>query len=277
MNVGIVSPGDMGCRMARALMQGGVAVRASLAGRSERTRALAREAGIADSGTLADLMRASDIVLSIVVPEQAVAAARDVARAMGESGRRPVYVDCNAIAPATAREIDGIVGGIVDACILGTGRTGIMRLFVSGAPLAALPGVTLVPVDGPVGAASALKMCWSATSKGLQALWMESLVAARMLGVEEPYRRELASRVSEFEPQLKRLPAVAHRFAGEMEQVARTFSDAGLPPDMLDGAVEVFRLVASSPIGSERPETLDRSRDVWATVGAVAKHADGRS
>ena len=78
-------------------------------GRSERTRGLAAKAGIKDVPTYGDLIRETGMILSIMVPGEAVNTARKVADALRDSGESTIYVDLNAIAPATGREIDGVI------------------------------------------------------------------------------------------------------------------------------------------------------------------------
>ena len=64
---GIISPGDMGHALGAVLVQHGLRVLTSLQGRSPRTVALARQAGITDVGDDATLVRETDILLSVLV------------------------------------------------------------------------------------------------------------------------------------------------------------------------------------------------------------------
>ena len=104
-NVGVMSPGDMGQAVALQIKAKGLHVYTALEHRSERTRGLAREAGLTDVGTLARLVVECDVVLSIMDPGAAVDFAREVSDAIRTSGRRTLIVDCNAIAPQTVYEI----------------------------------------------------------------------------------------------------------------------------------------------------------------------------
>src|SRR5690606_11347744 len=113
--IAIMSPGDMGHAVAAVLRRGGLRVISRLDGRSERTRALAESAGIEEVTDDDALVRKADIVLSILVPAEAVALAERVGRAISLSGARPLYVDCNAIAPQTTRRIAEIVEGAAPA------------------------------------------------------------------------------------------------------------------------------------------------------------------
>jgi putative dehydrogenase len=121
--IAIVSPGDMGHAVGSVLRQAGLRVITQLDGRSERTRALAARAGIEEVADDDTLVQSAEILLSILVPAEAVALAERIARAMRSAGATPLYVDCNAIAPQTARQVAEIVEGagarFVDAGIIG--------------------------------------------------------------------------------------------------------------------------------------------------------------
>jgi len=241
--VAVISPGDMGSAVGRRLRDGGIRVVTALAGRSERTRGLAADAGFVDAGSLAQAAGQADILLSIVPPGQALEVARAVGRDPG-----PLYVDCNAISPATARSIGDLVGDrYVDAGIIGF--PGAPRFYASGphaAELTELP-LDVRVLDGEIGQASALKMCYAALTKGLTALLTESMVTADAVGVTEAFVAELTDSQPLFLATARRgLPGMvpkAYRWIAEMEEIAATFEAAGLTPRMLLGAADVYRLV----------------------------------
>lgn len=241
--VAVISPGDMGSAVGRRLSEAGTRVVTALAGRSERTRALAADAGFVDAGSLAEAVRQADVLLSIVPPGRALEVARAVGRDPG-----PLYVDCNAISPATARSVGELVGDrYVDAGIIGF--PGAPRFYASGRhahELTELP-LDVRVLDGEIGQASALKMCYAALTKGLTALLTESMVTADALGVTEALVAELSDSQPQFLTTARRgLPAMvpkAYRWIAEMEEIAATFESAGLTPRMLLGAADVYRLV----------------------------------
>ena len=82
--VALLSPGDMGHSVGQVLVENGLRVITCLQGRSERTRGLAAEAGIADVGSYAEMVQEADLLLSILVPAQAPRAAGRVAAALRE-------------------------------------------------------------------------------------------------------------------------------------------------------------------------------------------------
>lgn len=261
--VALFSPGEMGSAVGRRLRGAGLRVVTCLEGRGEATGRRAQDAGIEDAGTLAAALRPSDIVLSIVPPGRALELARAVGRDAG-----PLYVDCNAVSPATARRIGEVVGErYVDAGIIGP--PGAPRLYACGphaAELAALP-LDVRILEGGIGRASALKMCYASLTKGLTALLTQSTVAAEALGVSKALRAELA----DSQPQLlaaarRGVPDMvpkAYRWVAEMEEIAATFAAVGLTPRMLEGAAEVYRSVEEAV-----PPDVE---DLEAVVGALTR------
>src|SRR5262247_4048356 len=121
-NVGLMSPGDMGQALAQQIAAKGFTVRTALERRSERSRMLARAAGLRDVGTIERLVTECDVVLSVMNPGAALDFAREAADALRASGCSTLMVDCNAIAPATAHEISGVIeragGRFLDAGII---------------------------------------------------------------------------------------------------------------------------------------------------------------
>ena len=124
-------------------------------------------------------------------------------------------------------------------------------------------------------------MCYGALTKGLQALGTELLVAAEMLGLAEALRMEQEESVPELLGWLRRLvpsmPPKAYRWVGEMEEIARTFDELGLTPGILEGAADLYAFVAETPLGQESPESRDRTRDLDAVVGVLARNAAQRA
>jgi 3-hydroxyisobutyrate dehydrogenase-like beta-hydroxyacid dehydrogenase len=285
--VGVMSPGDMGQAVAIQLKAEGFDVYTALEHRSERTRGLAREAGLTDVSSLARLVGVCDAVLSIMDPGAALSFAREVAEAMRASGRQVLIVDCNAIAPETAREIARVVeaagGRFLDGGIIGPPPRGgaKTKLFVSGpgaADLEQLAGPQLlvqVAGDG-ITDACALKMCYGALNKGTQALWLEVLVAAERLGVARLLETQLlASQADRYRwvlGQFPTLPPKAYRWVPEMLEEAKTLASVGMTPVMFQGAAEVYRFVAATPVGKETPEEgRDKARKGQDVVQLLAK------
>ena len=288
--VGVLSPGEMGHTIGRVLSANGLRVLTHLGGRSERSRALAREAGIEDTPSLAALVGEVDALLCVLVPARAVAVADEVAAAIRDSGADILYVDCNAVAPRTVRRAaDAILasgGRFADVGIIGPPpRTpGTTRFYASGPGAAEVAelgafGLDVRVIGEEIGQASGLKMCYGALTKGLQALGTELLVAARLMGLDGVLREEQRQSIPDvlewLERSLPPMPPKAYRWVGEMEEIAACFADLGLTPGMLRGAAELYRFVAETPLGRESPETRDRGRGMDGVVAALAAALEG--
>ncbi len=273
--VGIMSPGDMGAAIGERLREHGLEVLTCLEGRSELTRSRAEEAGFRAVPSLDGLVSEADLILSVLVPAEAATLAEAVAASTRRCGARPVFVECNAIAPQTVLAIEGLVrgagAGFIDAGIIGgPPRPGYSpHIYCSGpetAPLEALAAYGLdVRVVGPrIGQASGLKMVYAASTKGTTALWTELLVAARALGLEEALRAEWGESSPTARQQLAAIPTMprrARRWVGEMEEIAATFASLGLTPRILEGAADIYRLVAETALADQTPREPNPALD----------------
>jgi 3-hydroxyisobutyrate dehydrogenase-like beta-hydroxyacid dehydrogenase len=254
--VGLLHPGEMGTTVGATIAAGGARVVWASEGRSPATLARAREAGLEDVGTLAALVRGSQVIISVVPPHGAV----DQARAVAALGFRGRYVDANAVSPETTREIGRAVeaGGarFVDGGIIGPAarKRGTTRLYLSGpdAPeigaLFSAGPMDAVILDAPAGAASAVKVAYAGWNKGSQAL----LAAIRAFAIAE---RVDAALLSEWKISKPDLPALserafsdnlrkAWRFVGEMDEIAASLDHAGLPAGFHQAAHEIYERLA---------------------------------
>jgi 3-hydroxyisobutyrate dehydrogenase-like beta-hydroxyacid dehydrogenase len=284
--VGLLSPGDMGHSIGAVLKANGLEVLTCLAGRSERTRALAAESGFADVASLEELVTRVDLLLCVLVPAQATTVAAEVAAAIRATGADLLYVDCNAIAPSTVEQLGEVVQAsgarFADVGIVGPPpRRPGTRFYASGpgaAEFAELSrfGLDVRVIGERIGQASGFKMCYAALTKGLQALGIELLVAANRMGLEESLRAEQRESVGEVLSWLERstptMPPKAHRWVGEMEEIAKTFADLGMTPKIFEGAADIYRMVAGTSIGRESPETRDQSRGLEGIVDVLGSH-----
>jgi 3-hydroxyisobutyrate dehydrogenase-like beta-hydroxyacid dehydrogenase len=191
--IGLLNPGEMGAAVGQCLTGAGHRVLWAPEGRSAATSARAAAAGLVACG-LAEMVRGSDLIMSVGPPHAALDIARRVA------GFGGVYVDANAISPATAREVAGVIeadgASYVDGGIIGTppAAPGFIRLYLSG-PRAGEVRVLFdgSPVDarvveggpGAIGAASAVKMAYASWTKGTAALLLATRALARAEGVEK--------------------------------------------------------------------------------------------
>ncbi len=287
-SIGVMSPGDMGSGVGGVLAKNGVDVWTSLQGRSAASKERAAQQGIKDAGSLDDLVEKSDLILSIMVPSEAVSFAEELAASVRRNNTSVYFADCNAVSPDTGLKIGEIVSDAdikyIDAGIIGgTPRNGAMPKFYASGPyaevLAELDGKgILVPVlDGPIGRASGLKMVYAALTKGVAALYSSTLMTAQSLDLFD----DLIAELEDSQPgTLKGMNGVntistrAFRWIGEMYEIADTFESAGATPKIHQGAADTFTQIAESSIGHERNETIDRSRHLKDTITAILTDAD---
>jgi 3-hydroxyisobutyrate dehydrogenase-like beta-hydroxyacid dehydrogenase len=266
-SVALLHPGEMGAAVGTCLARSGRRVLWAADGRSAATRRRAEAAGLTARAGLEAALAEAEIVLSVCPPHGAL----DLARAVAAVGFHGLYVDANAIAPATARAVAALVeragAHFVDGGIVGPppGAGGQTRLYLSGpssetvARLFAGTPLEAVIIEGGVGAASALKMCYAAWTKGTVALLAGIRALARAEGVEDGLLGEWARSQPD-------LPAAsdgvagkarkAWRWVAEMEEIAASFEAAGLPGGFHRAAAEIFERLAGFQDGAA-PPTLD--------------------
>ena len=284
--VAILSPGDMGSGVGYALGQNEIDVITCLRGRSDRTRQLAAEAHFRDIPTLGLLVEQADLILSILVPDQAVSVAKQVASAMRLTGKNAVYADCNAVSPQTTRRMEAIIteagGEYVDGGIIGGSPTRGTppRFYVSGKRAGVVTeldgkGITVKPLGDEIGRASGIKMCYAALTKGTSTLQVALLSAAESMNLTDELLAEFEfsqpAALKQMSSGVSRLPPNAHRWIGEMEEIASTFEYLGITPSFHKGAAEMYRLLSRTPYADEAPESADRSRPTDDTIRAVVE------
>jgi len=255
-NVGILHPGEMGVSIAVSARNGGHAVLWVSAGRGPQTLQRAREHSLVEVSSLAELCRTCSIIISVCPPHAAEAVAKQVL----DCSFKGLYADVNAIAPQRAtrlaegmeaRGITFVDGGIIGGPAWEVGKT---WLYLSGLEaekvahcFSAGPLQTEI-VGDRVGQASALKMCYSAYSKGTAALLCATLGAAESLEVREElerqWSRDEAGSAEQATQRARRVTAKAWRFAGEMEEIAATFEVAGMPSGFHAAAADIYRRLA---------------------------------
>jgi 3-hydroxyisobutyrate dehydrogenase-like beta-hydroxyacid dehydrogenase len=240
--VGLLHPGEMGAAVGAVLRGQGTRVVWASEDRSEETRARADAADLEDVGSVAEVAR-SDVVFSICPPHAAVEVARSL------EGFGGVYVDANAVSPATAARVAEVVGELVDGGIVGAppSEPGTTRLYLSGAQAESIAelfrGSTL---DARVVSnASAVKMAYAAWTKGTAAMLLAIRELARREGVEEALLEEWDLSQPElrarYERALRSAEVKGWRWVGEMEEIAASFEADGLPGGFHRAAAEVYR------------------------------------
>ena len=272
MRVGVLHPGEMGASVAASLLAGSHEVAWCSAERSERSRARAVE--LQEFSQLDDLVAWAEVLISVCPPAYALQQAQAV-QACAFDG---LYVDANAIAPATASAIAQLMGvAYVDGGIIGppAWQSGTTRIYLSGnnanvvAGLftgAALEGIAIPQAQGNEAAASALKMAYAAYTKGHSALLLATNAVAYNSGVLDVLRSEweqsLPGLSQRSEITANAISPKAWRFVGEMQEISATFAGAGLPAGFHNGAAEFYARL--SEFKDQPPASLDDLLDVLA-------------
>jgi 3-hydroxyisobutyrate dehydrogenase-like beta-hydroxyacid dehydrogenase len=270
--IAVIAVGEMGSAVGRRLRERGATVVTSLAGRSAASAARAAAAGIVPVASDRELAEA-DAVLSIVPPAEALPLAERLKPELARAARKPLYVDCNAVSPQTAERIGAALAGTgcryVDAGIIGPPPSATARtiFYASGdgarefERLSAY-GLVIRVIDGPIGAASAVKMSYAGITKGLTAIGAAMMLGASRGGTAETLRQELAESQPQLLPWLRsyvsRMPPKAYRWVAEMEEIA-AFLDGDRPAqDIYRGIARLYERLAEAhaqdPAGGELAE-----------------------
>ena len=238
MEVAVLGLGEAGARIAADLVAAGCSVRAWDPAR--------RPEGLPNAASDREAVAGADVVLSLTTAAVALAAAEHVA---GELAPGALYADLNTSAPQLKRELAnalpvpfadvaliGVVPNLgleIPALASGAGAERFAELF---RPL----GMPVEVVGEQPGDAAGLKLLRSVFMKGLAAIAIESLEAARAAGVEERVRADIAGVIGE--PLLERLltgtQEHAARRVDEMRAAAAYVAELGVEPRMASATVE---------------------------------------
>ena len=74
---------------------------------------------------------------------------------------------------------------------------------------------------------------------------------------------------------LPALPAVSHRYVGEMLEIAKTMAACDMTPGFHEGAAALYELLDQSPFASERRDTVDKDRTLRQTIEVCARAGTG--
>ena len=267
--IGILHPGEMGISIAASAINNGHQVYWVSENRSYKTRLRAEKYGLIENDSLIELCQSGEIIFCICPPH----AAEDVANSVIKHKFNGYYLDANAISPQRATKIGQMMetagihfvdGGIIGAPAWKPKET---WLYLSGKDANIIVDcLTNGPLEtkiigDEIGKASALKMCYAAYSKGTTALLAAILATAESVGVREELYQQWDMDNSDFSEQtnqrLTRTTAKAWRFEGEMQEIASTFQEAGLPNGFHEAAAEVFRRMANFKDSAEAPKLED--------------------
>jgi 3-hydroxyisobutyrate dehydrogenase-like beta-hydroxyacid dehydrogenase len=208
----------------------------------------ARRAGVQAADTFNAAVQEADLVLSAVT----AASSADVALSASKALRAgQIFLDINSCAPATKRanaeNVQRSGADYVEAAVMAPVAPqrlkvpmllGGARAVEVAATLTAL-GMNASPISDEIGVASAVKMCRSIVIKGLEALTVESMLAARRFGAEKEVLASLQGTFPQMGWQdklpdylISRVAEHGRRRAAEMREVAQTLQDVGMAPTM---------------------------------------------
>lgn len=295
-NIAIMSIGEMGFHWAKLLKGHGVEVLTYDKDRGEVSRKRGENAGVKSVGSLTDLVRQSDLIVSIVVPSAAIDVAKKVAEAVKTAGRKNlIFLDANAISPMTAEEIAKNLqpAGVsfVDGCIIGSAaRMGKGTIvYVSGPEANHLQilekfNIPVKVLGASTSQASAFKVVYAGLTKGLQGLFCELLMGARRFGLLEEIRAQydesFPGLLGKVASSIIGLSIHAGRRAEEMDELKRTFNHFGMRSFMAPAAQKVLEAIAALPRREastsgaregELFETLERFYDMGLLRSAPEK------
>jgi 3-hydroxyisobutyrate dehydrogenase-like beta-hydroxyacid dehydrogenase len=276
--IGVIAQGMMGSGVGRRLRENGAEVRTLLSGRSRTSAERAKAAGMAAAANERELLAGADFFLSILPPGEAEALAQHLAPALKALDRKPVYIDCNAVSPQTAIRIGEVVGptgaDFVDAGIIGgPPRPGYSPTIYASGPTAGQTavlrdwGIDWRVIDGPIGAASALKMSYAGITKGTTAIASAMLLGAARFGCAEALIAELTESQPEmlarFREGIPRMYDKAYRWVAEMEEISDFLEQNPPSRDIFAGIARLYADLAAAeaekePAPDNAVRTLDR-------------------
>ena len=232
--------------------------------------------------SLAELLAAADVVLSLVTTDAALEAASACL-----PGLKPgqVYCDLNSTSPRVKRELDALLapagvtfveGAVLGAIGVSGARTRILLGGSGAQPLSVqlnALGLDTVAYSDEIGKASAFKMLRSVFSKGLEALLVEFLMAGRKAGLDDHLWREVTELLGgdRFDRVARNWVcshAVAHeRRLHEMRQVGELLDELGLESIITDAATRFFERSTRLGLGAafeRRPAAMEETVDALA-------------
>ncbi|HET9616354.1 MAG TPA: DUF1932 domain-containing protein [Pseudolabrys sp.] len=265
LTVAIVAAGSMGSGVAKRLTENGVTVLTSLAGRSAASAKRAEAAGMRAVDD-AQLMQA-DLFLSIVPPGDSRALAARFAPHFAAANRKPVFVDCNAVSPPTMRGTADVIAAtgapFVGAAIIGPppkpGSTNT-KIYVSGTAAPDVMklnehGLIIRMLDGPLTAASALKMSYAGITKGFTALAAGMMLAATREGSDAALKAELAesqpAMTAWLDRQMPNMYGKAYRWVAELDEIGAFVGEEFAEHEMLTAAARFYQRIADDFDGKQ--------------------------
>jgi 3-hydroxyisobutyrate dehydrogenase-like beta-hydroxyacid dehydrogenase len=230
----------------------------------------------------AEAVDGADLVFSAVTAAETLNAARSACPAIGAGA---FFVDLNSASPGVKREagqaIDAAGGRYVEAAVMSSVPPHGLRVpMLLGGPhagdflsFAAPLGLDARVYDTALGRASAVKLCRSVLTKGIEALLTESLMAARRYGVEADVLASLGDMLplpdwtKTANYMVSRSVQHGRRRAEEMREAARTVAEAGIEPLLSERIAE--RQGLTHALGIAAPAAADKGAALLDRLDAL--------
>ena len=298
MNVALIGYGEVGRILGEDLRAAGQTVTAfdlKLASdEGEALRAHARACGVTLTGSHAEAVRSAELVISAVTASETIAASKACALALPTGS---FFLDFNSASPGTKMAAAGVVARGAGRYVEGAVMTAVpphrlkVPLLLGGPDAAALLprlldlGFSAKLASDRLGVASATKMCRSVVIKGLEAMMVESLTAARHYGVEDAVLASLRETFPGFDWErqaayfFQRVIEHGRRRGEELIEAAVTVEEVGVPPGSAAGTAErqswVADLADGGVFGQRGSPEFARSADWRVEADRILHHLHG--
>lgn len=247
-----------------------------------KPKAAAGALGVGVARDHVDAVRGAELVFLAVTASSSLEAARSCLAGLGKG---QLFLDINSVSPQRKIDTAALVAPTgaqyVDVAVMGAVAPYLHKVpcLVGGpgaaafAPIARELGMQVEMVSAEVGQASAIKMFRSILIKGLEALMVESMLAASEYRVEA---RVLASLKETFPAidweklsgyLLERVTTHGERRAAEMREVAATLEGIGLAPLMAKATADRQQWVADLGVKGKGEDREALVRAIRAAMG----------
>ncbi len=255
-HIGFLHPGAMGVSLAATVQNTGHRAYWVSKDRSQNTCDRAEKHGLITVRSIEELCDRCSVIICACPPH----AATDVAEKVLTCSFKGIYADVNAISPQKVKRIGQLMNeagvDFVDGGIIGppAWKPESTWLYLSGQTADQVAGyftggsLGVEVIGNEIGKASALKMCFAANTKGTTALLCAIVAAAERMGVRGELEKQWSRHGSDFSQntltRIRGVTAKAWRFSGEMEEIASTLEEAGLPGGFHLTASDIFQRIA---------------------------------
>ncbi|HEX4137043.1 MAG TPA: DUF1932 domain-containing protein [Bryobacteraceae bacterium] len=299
--LGFIGFGEAGFHIAGGLRSAGIEgiaafdINTNTPGLCDKIQQRAAETRTRLVGSNAELTGASDIVISVVTSDQALAAAKQTAPGLGPG---KLYADLNSVSPVLKQSIDRVISAagarFVEVAVMApappyghkvpmlVGGAGGAEFIERMTPF----GMQMEFTSTTVGEAAATKMCRSIVVKGMEALLTECVLGASRYGAEQRVFDSLAETFpglawAEMATYMVgRVVVHGERRAREMEEVAETLRSSGVDPIMAEATARRMdwsaQLGLKKLFGGEAPATHREFAQAVAELDGIEAGASAR-